>query len=230
MEMRHAGFANVVSLFGKKAALSYPAIAQVDAYWEGLRAGRRMPERAEVDPRGLGTALEFAFLMEQVAPGVARIRISGMHLRDLLGMEVRGMPLTAFFAPDARDRISTALQRVVSVPEVADITLSSPGGLGKPALDARMYLAPLANSTHGTPRILGCLQSHGEIGRCPRRFTVDQVQMRRIVASARPEATPDPVPPAAPGFAEPAPSFDHGSITPRRGEKAPYLRLIKNDD
>ena len=86
----------MVRLFGKEP-LSYKAIAQVDAYWEGLRAGRPMPDRAEVDPRGLGDALEFAFLLEHVAPGIGRVRISGMHLRDLLGMEVRGMPLTAVF-------------------------------------------------------------------------------------------------------------------------------------
>ena len=43
MGMRHEGFRNVVRLFGKEP-LSYKAIAQVDAYWEGLRAGRPMPD------------------------------------------------------------------------------------------------------------------------------------------------------------------------------------------
>ncbi len=43
--------------------MSYPAIAQVDAYWEALRNGRLMPERAEVDPRGLECALEYAFIL-----------------------------------------------------------------------------------------------------------------------------------------------------------------------
>ncbi|MDF0594949.1 PAS domain-containing protein [Psychromarinibacter halotolerans] len=229
MELRHRGFDNVVSLFGKAVPLKYPAIAQVDAYWEGLRQGRLMPDRAEVDPRGMDTALEYAFLMEHVAPGIARVRISGMHLRDLLGMEVRGMPLTAFFLPEARERIQKAVEAVVTTPQVADISLSGQRGIGRPALPARLFLAPLTNTEgRGNPRILACLESHGEIGRAPRRFTVDQVQMRRIVATAEPSAPePDDAPtltqaPAPTGFAEPAMQF-------RSRAQRPSLRLVQPD-
>ncbi|MDF0600502.1 PAS domain-containing protein [Psychromarinibacter sp. C21-152] len=219
-----------MSLFGKPIPLSYPAIARVDAYWDALRAGRAMPDRAEVDPRGLDTALEFAFLMEHVAPGIGRVRISGTHLRDLLGMEVRGMPLTAFFLPESRARIQSALEAVVTTPQIADITLSGERGIGRPALAARLYMAPLANRAGtGAPRVLACLESHGEIGRAPRRFAVEQVEMRRIVetAGARPEDRPDAAPRSrgdAPqgGFAEEAAGF-----TP--AERRPHLRLVPSD-
>lgn len=235
MELRHVGFDNVVSLFGGSVPVTYPAIAQVDAYWEGLRQGRLMPDRAEVDPRGLGTALEFAFLMEHVAPGIGRIRISGMHLRDLLGMEVRGMPLTAFFLPESRDRISKALEAVVTTPQVADISLSGERGIGRPALAARLLMAPLSNQNgHGAPRVLACLESHGEIGRAPRRFSVEQVQMRRIVETAgalkahsrRTEASEPRITGAPGGFAEQVAGF----TPPETGDKRPNLRLVKNDD
>ena len=55
-----------------------------------------MPRRAEIDPRGIENALEYAFILERIAPGMARIRLAGIHLSDLMGMEVRGMPLTSF--------------------------------------------------------------------------------------------------------------------------------------
>lgn len=252
MEMRHAGFGglgrfgNVVCLFGGRPALTYPAIAQVDAYWEGLRAGRLMPDRSEIDPRGMESALEYAFVLEQVAPGIGRVRISGMHLRDLLGMEVRGMPLTAFFVPDARDRIQKVLESVGAVPQVADIALSGETGIGRPSLTARLFLAPLANSASGgSPRILACLESHGQIGRAPRRFSVDQVQMRRIVETAgappmRPAPAPEPSARAdadqardkagtrtrdisATGFAEGHDRFRAAPPPPR-----PSLRLVKD--
>ncbi len=240
MEMRHDGFGKVVSLFGGSATLKYPSIAQVDAYWEALRDGRLMPARSEVDPRGFGSALEHAFMLERVAPGIGRIRISGTHMRDLLGMEVRGMPLTAFFAPDAREKISTALEAVVTTPQVADLTLFSPPGIGKPALVARLFLAPLSNDGRRSARILGCLESQGEIGRNPRRFVVEQVQMRRIVATAGATAAPNetpaqtaPVAAPAAGFAEPAKGFDHKpTVAPaaKTSAEKPYLRLVRSRD
>ncbi len=215
MELRQYGLANVVSLFGGKAAPGYPAIAQVDAYWEGLRRGRPMPDRAEIDPRGIEGALEFAFVLERVAPGVARVRIAGAHLADLLGMDVRGMPLTAFFVPDARARIERAVEAVLGDAQVADVTLTGERGIGRPALPARLLLAPLANAGgRGMPRLLACLESHGTIGRAPRRFAVEQMQMRRIVASA--DAAPAPAEPAAPVSVAPA----------RASGRAPHLRLV----
>ncbi len=224
MEMRHAFGDNVVGFRPRGAAMTFPAVAQVDAYWEGLRAGRQMPERAEVDPRGLDSALEYALMLERVAPGVARVRVAGMHLADLLGMEVRGMPLSAFVEPEDRDRLARIVERVVRTPEVADLRLSSPRGIGRPPLEARLYLAPLADPGRRHARILTCLQSAGRIGRAPRRFAIDRVQMRRIVAVAgdAPEVSARPAP--QPAFAEPAADY-----APAPAGKAPHLRLVKSD-
>ena len=234
MEMTH-DFGNVVSFARKAETVNFPAVSQVDAYWEGLRDGRLMPDRSEVDPRGLENALEFAFMLECVAPGVARVRIAGMHLSDLLGMEVRGMPLTAFFEPSARERMGEVLNRVVTSAHVADLRLSSGKAIGRPPLTARLFLAPLSNQGHANPRILGCLQSDGRVGRTPRRFTIEAVHMRRIVAAAGHESVPAPAPapqaetpPRASDFAEDGAVFVHASKaeTPKR----PALRLVKSEN
>lgn len=224
----------IVSMFSAERP-SFPAIAEVDAYWEGLRDGRLMPDRAEVDPRGLEGALEFAFILEHIAPGVGRIRVAGMHLSDILGMEVRGMPLTALFAPEARGKLARALEAVVSEPQVADLTLSSGRGIGRPGLNARLYLAPLAAPGQSIPRVLGCLQCIGDIGRTPRRFDIDKVQMRRIVATSaqtprRKPITQKPAMPAMPGFAELGSTLTFASTRRSRTENAPQkpmLRLVK---
>lgn len=234
MELDHAGFGIVVSLFKKARPLNFPAVAQVDAYWEGLRAGRIMPDRAEVDPRGLGSALHHAFLLEQIAPGVGRIRVSGQHLRDLLGMEVRGMPVTALFLPEARDRIAGVLESVVATPQVADVTLRSPASIGQPALAARLFLGPLASRAHLKPRLLGCLETQGTLGRLPRRFDIERVQLRRIVPTVGTGGKPAPHRPPATqpshGFSEPSAEFGKLSTAPRGGGGKPYLRLVKNDE
>jgi hypothetical protein len=69
-------------------------IAELRAYWEALREGEMLPRRDRVDPRGIAGALEHSFLIERIAPGVARFRISGMVFNDLMGMDIRGMPMS----------------------------------------------------------------------------------------------------------------------------------------
>lgn len=241
MNMRFGMGGNVVSFSAKANAMNYPAISQVDAYWEGLREGRLMPERAEVDPRGLSGALEFAFLLEHVAPGVARLRVAGRHLSDILGMEVRGMPITAFFDPTSRTKLAEVLDNVVRRPQVAELKLKSPAGIGRPPLEAKLYLAPLQGEENGHPRLLGCLQTKGGIGRTPRRFQIQDTHTRRIVASASDRAPSAGAQGTAVNeFSEPAAGFTSapvaGGASPRSEEadrplpQRGHLRLVKSDD
>lgn len=207
--------------------MKFNAIHQIDSYWEGLRDGRPMPMRSEVDPRGMEGALEHALLMEMVAPGIARIRVAGVHMTDLLGMEVRGMPLTAFIEPGDRTRLQDLLSEVVESPKVAEVSLSSPGGIGRPPLNARLYLAPLASDLDRRPRILAGFQAQGSIGRTPRRFSIESIHKRRIVASGEMTQTPAK-PSAAPvsQFSEPEAEF---TPAPKAtAAERPYLRLVRD--
>ncbi|HHB80338.1 MAG TPA: PAS domain-containing protein, partial [Aliiroseovarius sp.] len=106
----------VISLRPRRQKAHFPALSQVEAYWEGLRNGRPMPARAEVDPRGISDALEYAFVREKIAPGMARLRVAGHHLNDLLGMEVRGMPFSALFLPEARGKLQEAMETAFTAP------------------------------------------------------------------------------------------------------------------
>lgn len=191
-------------------------VQQLRGYWEGLRRGRDVPARAEVDPRGLEGTLEYAFILERVAPGMARFRLSGMHLNDLMGMEVRGMPLTALFAPEARKRIADATEAVFQHPAVADLTLSAETGIGKPPMTARLLLLPLKSDMGDTNRILGCLVAEGHgIGRTPRRFLVDAVHIEQVVVGVpTPAHLPHPVRPEALGLASGALQFGARPMAP----------------
>ncbi len=162
-----------------------PAMMQMRGYWEALRQGSRLPLRSEIDPRGIDGALEGAFLLEQVAPTVARFRLAGMSLVDLMGMEVRGMPLSAMFAPTDRNRLAGALQQVFETPATLDMTLEAERGIGKPALCARMLILPLGQSDEERPQALGCLALSGEIGRNQRRFHVSSLRHEVLPDAAR---------------------------------------------
>jgi len=225
---------NVIAMNRHRPDPRFAHIAQVEAYWDALRGRRLVPRRSEVDPRGIESALEYAFILEQVAPGIGRLRIAGGHLGDLLGMEVRGMPLSAFFQPEARDDLAHCLAQVCSGPVTARLSLLAETGIGKPPLEARLLLLPMRGENGGINRILGCLDSSGSIGRTPRRFTITARRMTQI--SGADEAGLSVI--VASGIApETPPRGFEGRVTSLRAAQVqnapirlgPHLRLVKSD-
>lgn len=189
--------------------------AELRAYWEALRNGRLVPAREEVDPRGIERALQYTFILERVAPGMGRFRLAGMHLCDLMGMEVRGMPLTAFFAAGSRQQVSEACEAVFRDPAIAEADLTSEPGYGRPQITARMLLLPLRSDLGDVTRMLGCLVAEGPIVRAPRRFEVKDIRIHML--SGQPVATewPQPAPQRdIAGFAEPATPFEAPATSP----------------
>lgn len=236
-----SGNASVTRMSDIRNRTRYAALAQIDAYWTGLRGNRLMPQRSEIDPRGLKGCLEYCFVLERIAPGLARMRVAGSHLGDLMGMEVRGMPISSFLTPDSRDPFGQALEEVFETPCTATIELSSETGLGRPALAGRMILMPVRSDLGDVSRILGGFVTDGEIGRSPRRFTVDHISLTPIKgvdttpragrpplardmfvdAESRAPRAPQTRDRAPAGFAEKAPEFEQ----PLPG--VPYLRVVK---
>jgi len=156
-------------------------LTTVRAYWQSLRQGAALPAREAVDPRGIAQGLESTFLLERVAPGVARFRVAGMHLHDLIGLDVRGMPLSTLFDPAARTRLSDGLEAVFSTPAILEMGLEAERGLGRPQLDGRMLLLPLTDMQGQTTLALGCLAMAGALGRAPRRFAVLGLRREAVI-------------------------------------------------
>jgi len=216
------GAADVVPLSDKLRAKWGQPLQQVEAYWHAMRGTRNVPARSEIDPRGIESALEYAFIAERIAPTHARIRIGGSHLCDLMGMEVRGMPLSAMLVPVSRERLARCLRDAFDAPARVELTLQAEKRLGRPGLAGRMLLLPLTDDFGDVSRVLGCLVSDGPIGRAPRRFEIvkaDVTGMRQLPNVTLPQQAP---PRQSAGFAEPQAGF---SPTP-----VPYLRLIKTED
>lgn len=224
--------ANVVSLTRARMDMRFPVINEVHAYWEALRNGRPLPLRSEVDPRGIERALENAFVLERIAPGMARFRLAGMHLNDLMGMEVRGMPLTAFFTPKAREEMTRVLEAVFSGPEIVELTLTAEIGIGKPAIEGKLLILPLRSDLGDITRALGCFATIGAVGRSPRRFEITSVKTTKIrgaetaapQAAAKAQRTADQS-----GFNEAAAPFVDAPAAPEK-TKRPALRLVKTDE
>lgn len=219
-----------------KPATGYSAIAQVEAYWHALRGNRQMPKRSEIDPRGIEDALESTFIVERIAPGVARLRIAGSALNTLMGMEVRGMPITSFFLPSARREISDAIEEVFQRPAIGSLRLTSAGDAQNKTLTGRMILLPLKSDLGDVSRVLGCLVAPGDVGTGPRRFEITTQQIVSIESPAggypqhlSGQTTGAQTPSAQDtdtGFSEPDTTFG----TTNRPKRPPYLRLVKSDD
>lgn len=175
---------SLVSLSERRLARRHPALIQVEGYWESLRGERLVPDRSEVDPRGLAGALEHAFVLERIAPGLARFRVAGMHLSDLMGLEVRGMPISAVFSPDSRPKLATALEATFQEPAQVRMQLRGEEGIGRTALGGELLILPLRSDGGDVTRALGCVVMDGKIGRQPRRLQITQMEHKTLVGYA----------------------------------------------
>ncbi len=180
MKIEYLKDGNVIALAAARRTIKFPAIAQIEAYWHALRNGRLMPTRGDVDPRGIGENLAHAMILERIAPGHARIRLAGQHISDTLSMEVRGMPLSALFTPDARDEVQEALESVFTTPAEVSLTLQSESKLFHKTLDAQLILLPLKDIHGNVTRVLGGFQVDGAQGRGPQRFRVRDLDIRPL--------------------------------------------------
>jgi hypothetical protein len=217
------------------AANRFAMLAEVRAYWEGLRDGSDLPKRDAIDPRGIAGALENTFLIERVAPGIGRFRLAGMQLHDLMGMDVRGMPLSSLIEPAGRNRMAEALETVFAGPGTLEIWLEGERGIGRPALEARMLILPLTTPRGEIGLAIGCLAMHGALGRAPRRFAIASVMSEQIGRRTtdprldpRPDADRRLPETAASGLAEDTLAF--APAFPRPPRSKPNLRLVHSRD
>ncbi|MBS0122557.1 PAS domain-containing protein [Thetidibacter halocola] len=226
---------DIVSMTDRDKARRLAPLRTVEAYWHGLCDGTQVPLRSDVDPRGMENALEFAFLIERIAPSLAKIRVAGSHLSDLLGMQVAGMPLSSFIAPEDRDRFGAAVARLFADPAVVRITLEAEGGFGKPAMTGHIILMPLRSDFGEVSRGLGAMVTDGRIGRTPRRFRVTAIDVESAPSAGvvAPATTGDAPAPRAP---RPAPAVTLPPAAPARSTAAApqrqrgHLRLVVSND
>lgn len=219
----------VVQMQGIRGGKGLSPVRQVEAYWTALRDGGSIPRRAQIDPRGLENILEYAFVLERIAPGIARFRLAGQHLNRVAGMEVRGIPASALVTPGARADLSAALETTFDKPAVTEFSLQSERRFGGPPRAAQMILLPLRSDLGDVSRALGVLVCDDRLaqGRDRVRFDIAELNSRPVrgLTYALPEDLPAPHgtrgETVTPGFAEARPVL---------GGKVPYLRLVKSDN
>jgi len=148
-------------------------------------------------------------------------------------MEVRGMPLTAFFTPKAREEMTRVLEAVFSGPEIVELTLSAEVGIGKPAIEGKLLILPLRSDLGDVTRALGCFATIGAVGRSPRRFEITSVKTTKIRGVEPKPAAKAPETEVRSarqgGFKEAPAAYAEAPAAPPPA-KRPALRLVKSDE
>ncbi|WP_168193128.1 PAS domain-containing protein [Rhodophyticola sp. CCM32] len=227
MNNGQAASRTVVSLWQYKADMIHPVIKDLIAYWEDLRAGRVVPDRADIDPRAMVTLLNYTFILDRVRPGVVRFRLSGTHLNTLMGMEVRGMPIRAFFELRARSSLMEYVEAVFTGPNVLDLNLTS-DAQGRRDLNGRMTVLPLRSEDGQINRAIGAFVTEGHIDLPPRRFRIRQADMIPLYPLGPGRDTAHKGPHAStPGLGEPPATSYVAANTCEPSGSRPGLRVLK---
>lgn len=162
-------------------------IHPVIAHWQGLRRGRDVPARTDLDPAALQPWLGRAAIIERTAGGRVRFRLAGRTISDLMGVEARGMPFRAIFAIGARDRLHEIAEQVFTGPNLLSMTLvaTAVSPQIRPVL-VPMALMPLRDEAGAISRALLCLDHdpRTEIER-PCRFHIRQAQLSALAPGPR---------------------------------------------
>lgn len=175
----------VLYLVGSQADTKQPdmvcQIRKMRRYWEGLRDSGPVPLRTQVTVQGIGDIVEHAFLVERIAPGMARFRLVGQHLLELMGMELRGMPLCSLINRDSRRAMCRLTETVFRAPQSVELRVNSPASFDQPELSGMLLLLPLKSDLDDVTRALGCLVTRGETGSAPRRFDITKTTFHAII-------------------------------------------------
>ncbi|GAA0292696.1 PAS domain-containing protein [Rhodovulum strictum] len=183
--------AAVIALAGYRAGGGLSALDEIESYWRRqVEANGYIPSRAELDPRGFSRALSNCFVAEAITPRHLRLRLTGQHLSDVMGMDMRGMPLSALILPDSRPHLEQLIsESLAGMTRPVRISLFAPPRFGQPALYGGMVLLPLRDEAGAPRRMLGAFATVGKPGRAPRRFRIlgaGEVDRPETTATGRP--------------------------------------------
>lgn len=129
----------------------------LEAYWRRISLLEPVPDRRDVTAEGLDAALPHTFILERVAPGVARFRVAGQALAELAGSEPRGMPISALFEAALREDLAERLEQVFAGPSILGFPVRPARGRIRSRAAGQMLWLPLRGPTGRVDRIMGAL-------------------------------------------------------------------------
>ena len=189
-------------------------------YWSRIRAGRAVPDQADIDPKALKRLLPYVFLLDVRPDSTFTYRLAGTALCERFGVELRDHNFLAHWDRESRASLATLLRQ--SIRTRTPLCLTSIGATE----DCRMIeietvLMPISFGGRDPERFLAVAHVLGD----PYPLAGRAIAFERLVASIfvqEGEATDATPPSISP------PSDSNGGDATRSHPRAPHLRLVSS--
>ena len=158
-----------------------PIFNNLFEHWSALRHGDSVPNRSEIDPRVFPDALENTFIFERIGKGDFRVRLAGMNLCDMMGVEVRGQSAASFMQSGERNHIQIVLEQVLARPAIGELVLLGRDLSGR-EYEVNMILLPLRSDMGEVNLVIGCISYPQKSFAAPLRFAIKAKKLTPLSA------------------------------------------------
>jgi hypothetical protein len=152
-----------------------PSTRTLYDYWNALRGSRSAPDRRDIDPTRIRSALANTFILELNEDREYDFRLAGSHICAAYARELKGRSFSRLWHPRDRDAMDTLVRAVTEDHAVALINFH-----GLTAVHTRVQvetlLLPVRHNGTTAARLLGAMTAVEE----PYWFGVQPVMEQRI--------------------------------------------------
>lgn len=123
-------------------------------YWREAKGGQEVPQRKNIQPRGLKDVLPWVFILERVDRELAPFRLAGTGICDQYGQELSGTNFLSLWLGDCRRTVRSLLDNVVMMPSAAFIEFEAQAK-NQGRMAGEIVLLPLADKNGEIHQVLG---------------------------------------------------------------------------
>jgi hypothetical protein len=152
-----------------------PSTKALFDYWNALRGSRSAPDRRDIDPTRIRTALANTFILELGETNEFDFRLAGSHLCTAYSRELKGRSFSRLWQERDRDAIDTLIRAVTEDHAVALVTFQGTTAVHT-RLSVETILLPLRHNGNTHTRLLGAMTALDE----PYWFGVQPILEQRI--------------------------------------------------
>lgn len=128
-------------------------LAQLFAYWDGLRRDRLLPRYTEIVPDAIQSLLPELSILDYLGPKTAIYRYTGTSVARRMQQDLLGQNVMALIPPETADTVAGILKQVAEWPAGATTRHVNTDPRGKQLLTYGLYL-PLADKRDKVAQIL----------------------------------------------------------------------------
>ncbi|HEY4199949.1 MAG TPA: PAS domain-containing protein [Devosiaceae bacterium] len=125
-------------------------------YWNGLRGSRSAPDRRDIDPTRIRTALANTFILELGEEDNFVFRLAGSHLCTAYCRELKGRSFTGLWHERDRDALDTLIRAVTEDHAAALVTFQGTTPINT-KVSFETILLPLRHNGSTQTRLLGAM-------------------------------------------------------------------------